>query len=385
MPRGQFIARRGTTPEDRFPWSQIKPGAERPLTIQVATNLFAAVTEARCVDYARMKLRLAAGRPHTLEAFLDAERGQPGKVAGAVPFTTPWRVIMVADSAGKLLENNDLILNLNEPCAIADTSWIKPGKVMREVTLTTAGGKACIDFCVQRGISFILYDAGWYGPEGDPASDASAVDPKRAANLNIQDVVRYGREKGVGVILYVNRRALEKQMDQIFPLYEQWGVKGVKFGFVNVGSQKWTAWVHEGIRKAAAHHLMVDIHDEFRSTGYQRTYPNLMTVEGIYGNEEFPTPAHHAALPFTRFLTGAADYTYCWNSARLKVTRPHQLALSTLYFSPWQVMFWYDRPSQIGPDPELEFWKALPVCWDESARAERPDRPVRHHCAPPRH
>ena len=155
-------------------------------------------------------------------------------------------------------------------------------------------------------------------------------------------------------------------MDEIFPLYEAWGVKGVKFGFVNVGSQKWTAWVHEGVRKAAAHHLMVDIHDEFRTTGYQRTYPNLMTVEGIAGNEEFPTPAHNAALPFTRFLTGPADYTYCWNSGKLQVTHAHQLALSTIYFSPWQVLFWYDRPAQVRDDPALDYWKDLPTCWDET-------------------
>ncbi len=348
------------------PISQIKPGAERPLTIKVNDDLYLAVTEARCVDYARMKLRVTEGQPHTLEAFLDGERGQAGKVTGNAPFTSPWRVVMVAESPGKLLENNDLVLNLNDPCALTDTSWIKPGKVMREVTLTTGGGKACIDFAGKQGLQYILFDAGWYGPEGDPKSDASAVDPKKAETLNLQEVIRYGQEKGIGVILYVNRRALEKQMDQIFPLYEKWGVKGVKFGFVNVGSQHWTSWVHEGIRKAAAHHLMVDIHDEFRSTGYERTYPNLMTVEGIFGNEEFPTPEHNAVLPFTRFLTGRADYTYCWHSGRLKVTHAHQLALSTIYFSPWQVLFWYDRPGQFRGDPAVEYWKQLPTCWDET-------------------
>jgi len=273
---------------------------------------------------------------------------------------------MVAESAGKLLEHNDLIMNLNAPCALADTSWIRPGKVIRDTTLTTAGGKACIDFCTQRGLQYVLYDAGWYGPEGDAASDASAVDSKRSGTLHLREVIRYGKEHGIGIILYVNHRALEKQMDQIFPLYEQWGVKGVKFGFVNVGSQKWTAWVHEAIRKAAIHHLMVDIHDEFRDTGYRRTYPNLMTVEGICGNEEFPPPAHNAALPFTRFLTGPADYTYCWYSGRLKVTHAHQLALSTIYFSPWQVLYWYDKPSQYRGEPELDYWKALPTCWNET-------------------
>ncbi|NLH18235.1 MAG: glycoside hydrolase family 97 protein [Phycisphaerae bacterium] len=350
----------------RIPISRIKPGAERPLTIEMGNNLFAVVTEARCVDYARMKLRVAESQPNTLEPFLDGEQGKAGKVTGTAPFTTPWRVILVAESAGKLLENNDLILNLNDPCALADTAWIRPGKVIRDTTLTTVGAKACVDFCRQRGMQYVLFDAGWYGPEGDGKSDASAVDPKKADSLNLQEVIRYGNDKGIGVILYVNRRALEKQMDEIFPLYEKWSVKGVKFGFVNVGSQKWTTWVHEGIRKAAAHRLMVDIHDEFRDTGYRRTYPNLMTVEGIYGNEEFPTPAHNATLPFTRFLTGPADYTYCWYSGKLKVTHAHQLALSTIYFSPWQVLYWYDKPGQFNDDPALDYWKDLPTCWDET-------------------
>jgi alpha-glucosidase len=155
-------------------------------------------------------------------------------------------------------------------------------------------------------------------------------------------------------------------MDDLFPLYEQWGVKGVKFGFVDVGSQRATAFVYDGVRKAAVHHLMVDVHDEFRDTGYRRTYPNLMTVEGVFGNEEFPTPAHNAALPFTRYLTGPADYTFCWYTNKLKVTRAHQLAISTIYFSPWQVLFWYDRPAMYDGDPGLDYWKHLPTCWDET-------------------
>ena len=168
------------------------------------------------------------------------------------------------------------------------------------------------------------------------------------------------------MILYVNHLALEQQLDEILPLYEKWGVKGVKFGFVNVGSQHWTRWLHEAIRKAAEHQLMVDVHDEFRSTGYQRTYPNLMTVEGILGNEGFPSPVHNATLPFTRFLTGPADYTYCWYSPRLKTTHAHQLALSTIYYSPWQFLYWYDRPAMYRGEPALEYWKHLPTAWDET-------------------
>ena len=358
-------------PVGPVPLSQLRPGVERPLTMRMADDLYAVITEARCVDYARMKLRPATNAANTVEAFLDAESGVNGNVVGPAPFTSPWRVVMVAKSPGKLLEQDYLVLNLNEPCALADTSWIKPGKVIREATLTTVGGKACVDFAKERGLQFIEYDAGWYGAEGSPQSDASAVqlDPKRnpdPTSLNLREVIDYANAKGIGVILYVNHLALEKQLDEILPLYEQWGVKGVKFGFVNVGNQHWTAWLHEAIRKAAACHLMVDIHDEFRNTGYQRTYPNLMTVEGICGNEEFPTPVHNATLPFTRFLTGPADYTFCWNDARLKVTRAHQLAISTIFFSPWQFLFWYDQPAVVRDEPALDYWKHLPTTWDET-------------------
>jgi alpha-glucosidase len=355
----------------RVPLSQIKPGAERPLTVKVADDVFLSITEAGLVDYARMKLRPAPQQKNALGVFLDAERGKDGPVTGMTPFNSPWRVIMVATSAGKLLENNHLILNLNEPCAIKDTSWIKPGKVIRETTLTTAGGKACVDFAVRQGLQFIEYDAGWYGYEYDPKSDARAVhlDPRRNPvpdSLNLQEVIDYGKSKGIGVILYVNHLALERQIAELLPLYEKWGIKGVKYGFVNVGSQQWTRWLHEAIRKAADHHLMVDIHDEFRSTGYQRTYPNLMTVEGILGNEGFPSPVHNATLPFTRFLTGPGDYTFCWYSARLKQTHAHQLALSTIFFSPWQFVYWYDKPSDFDGDPALDYWKRLPTIWDET-------------------
>ncbi|MEI7421482.1 MAG: glycoside hydrolase family 97 N-terminal domain-containing protein [Prolixibacteraceae bacterium] len=350
--------------------SKIGPGAERPLTIKVEDHLYVAITEAQNAFYPRMKLRPTEGSANTLEAMLDAESARGGLINGSAtgktPFTTPWRVVMVAESPGKLLEQNYLVLNLNEPCKLEDISWIKPGKVIRETTLSTVGGMACIDFAVKHHMQYIEYDAGWYGPEGDPESDARSVEPKRQSTLNLQEVINYGNSKGIGVVLYVNHAVMEQQLDEILPLYEKWGVKGVKYGFVNMGSQFWTAMTHEAIRKAAKYHILVDIHDEFRNTGYQRTYPNLMTVEGIGGNEEFPTPLHNATLPFTRFLTGPADYTYCWTSNRLKNTKSHQLALSTIFFSPWQFLFWYDQPKNVPDEPALEYWDQLPTTWDET-------------------
>lgn len=344
---------------------EIKKGCERPLLVRLAEDCYAALGEAALVDHARMKFAPLAGVPHALVSALD------GPVEAALPLATPWRFVMAAESPGRLLENNFLVLNLNEPCAIKDTSWIRPGKVIREVTLTTSGGRACVDFAARHNLQYIEFDAGWYGHEYDDASDARAVnlDPKRSRGpLDLHEVIAYAKSKGIGVILYVNRRALEKQLDAILPLYQGWGIAGVKYGFVNVGSQQWTSWLHEAIRKAAAHGLMVDVHDEYRTTGYERTYPNLMTVEGIGGDETTPEPEQTLTYQFARFIAGPADNTVCYFADRVPKMSSHafQLAKPVCLYSPWQFLFWYDRPSAAGDEPELEFWDRVPTTWDET-------------------
>jgi alpha-glucosidase len=359
--------------------SQIKNNCERPLTVEIDDDLFASVAEARPVDYARMRLSSEQGKPLTLVSSLHSE------VNATAPITTPWRVIMLGRSPGELLEHNYLLLNLNEPCAIEDTSWIKPGKVIREVTLTTAGGKACVDFAVEHNLQYVEFDAGWYGHEYSDESDATtiSVDPKRSKGpLDLHYIIDYAKQRGIGIILYVNRRALEKQLDEILPLYEKWGVKGIKYGFVQVGSQRWTAWLHEAVRKAAEHHLMVDIHDEYRPPGYSRTYPNLMTQEGIAGDETKPSNSLTLTILFTRMLAGAADNTICYYDRRVDDNASHayQLAKSVCFYSPWQFLYWYDRPSSsprraggaggshnvIGDEPELEFFDHVPTVWDDT-------------------
>jgi len=135
--------------------SKLKNNCERPLTIKIDDNTYAAVGEAALVDYARMRLSPVKGRPFTVTSSLASE------VKAKPPFSTPWRFILLADTPGQLLERNYLLLNLNEPCAIRDTSWIKPGKVIREVTLTTKGGMACVDFAAKHNLQYVEYDAGW--------------------------------------------------------------------------------------------------------------------------------------------------------------------------------------------------------------------------------
>jgi alpha-glucosidase len=352
--------------------------AERPLTLQLNNGLFVSLAEAKVVDYCRTKFLLHPSKPNTIICSMFEKVDLP------VPFETPWHVAMIAEKPTALLQNNDLILNLNDPCAIKNTGWIKPGKIIRETSLSTKGAKEVVDFAVKRHLQYIHFDAGWYGKEEAAESDATAVnvDPRRNPknDLNLPEVIQYAKQKGIGVWLYVNQIALAKQLDTILPLYEKWGVAGIKFGFVNVGSQHWTQWLHEAVRKCAAHHIMVDIHDEYRPTGYTRTFPNLLTQEGVRGNEEMPEANNNAVLPFTRFLCGPADYTICYyhrpelkprlaqtqNARSLKTTSVHQMALSVVYYSPLQFMYWYDKPEDSQDEPELEFFDHLSTVWDDT-------------------
>lgn len=360
---------------------KITSEVERPLVIRRNDSSWLALGEAALVDFARMKFLADPGMPNTLLSHLNGEV-DPEK-AGNI---SPWRYLMVADSPGKLLENNYFILNLNDPCQMKETSWIKPGKVIREVTLTTQGGLACVAFAAKHGIDYVEFDAGWYGPENDPKSDATSVnvDPKRSSGpLDLQKVTGYANEKNVGILLYVNHLALEKQLDTILPLYRSWGIKGVKYGFVNVGSQQWTSWLHEAVRKAAGYRLMVDIHDEYRPTGYSRTFPNLMTQEGIRGDEESPSTEHSLITLFTRMIAGAGDNTNCYSAPRVSKSmggRCAQMAKAIMLYSPWQFIFWYDRPEGspsrtggagsnedfIQESPELGFYEVLPTVWDDT-------------------
>ena len=356
------------------PTGDIRPWCERPLTLEYESGAYASLTEAANFDYPRMLLSPLDGVPGALVSALGGstsntaspnQRHDPSAKMSAGD-ATPWRVLIVGERPGDLLERDYLILNLNPPCALDDVSWIKPGKVMRDARLTTSNAKAVIDFAALAGIDYVHLDAGWYGPENSRDSDATTVDPGRAAGLDLGEIVRYGKTKDVGVLVYVNRIALKRQLDTLLPLYEKWGLRGIKFGFVGVGPQAETAWIAGAVKKAADHRLMINIHDGYRATGVNRTYPNLMTVEGIRGNEHMPTAAHNCTLPFTRYITGSGDYTVCYYSNRIQTTHAHQLAMAVVSFSPLQWIFWYDTPDLYHGEPEIEFFREVPTVWDET-------------------
>jgi hypothetical protein len=344
-------------PYELLPLENWPDESERPLTLQLPNGLYACLAEAAMVDYARTKFKLNTAKRNTIVTTMHT----PADLIS--PFATPWRVVMVAERPGDLIENNNIILNLNEPSKIKDTSWIKPGKIIRVMTQTTQDAKDNIDFAARHNLQYILFDAGWYGAPFSFNADATTV---AKPGLDLPYLIQYAKEKNIGVWLYCNLQGLYVQSDSLFRVYHNWDVKGVKFGFVQVGSHRWTTWLEEMFKKAAENQIMVNVHDDWRPTGEQRTWPNLMTAEGIRGNEEMPDATHNVTLPFTRFIAGAADYTICYYDKRIKTTHAHQLAMAAVYYSPIQTLFWYDKPSAYHSEPEIEFFEKIPTTWDET-------------------
>lgn len=354
--------------QGRYTWRELSEPwneeVERPLTMRLTDGTAVSLLEARCVDYARTKMVLKGNGIIRLRPYDGVEV--------MTPFATPWRLLMVGDKMTDLCNHDYMVLNLNAPMqsifelgegTCDEWQWVKPGKVFRS-GLKKSELKKAIDFCAARNFQYVHLDAGWYGPEMYMASSACSV--AKNHDFTIREITAYAKEKGIGVFVYVNQRALYKELDNVLDSLAAWGVKGVKFGFVQVGNQMWTTWLHEAIKKCAERKLMVNIHDEYRPTGFSRSFPNLMTAEGLAGNEEMPDAAHNVTLPFTRFLCGPADYTLCYYNSRVKCTKAHQLAMAAVYYSPLTWMFWYDKPDMYKGEPELEFWEQIPTVWDDT-------------------
>jgi len=345
-------------------YSTIIPGtAESPLVVE-GEGWVAVMGDVCADDYARTRFASGA-KVGTVKTLLE------GSATVNLPYTTPWRYIHVEKNASALAQAHDgFVKALCGPSMIDDTSWIKRGKALRVSKLTTDESKACADFAARNGFAYIELDSGWYGDERacDPLKDGLAPEKiARGERLDVPDVIAYAKAKGIGVILYLNREPLKKNAEAIFDRMVEWGVAGVKLGFVNVGLQKWRKLTVDWIKMCADRKLMVDVHDEFRPAGLQNVYPNILTAEGIHGNEEMPVARHNAALVYTRFLDGPGDYTPCWKVGRVKNTLAHQLAMPCVYTSGWQFLFWYQRPSQIDEkNPALDFWREIPCDFDET-------------------
>ena len=364
-----------------------------PVLVEVSDEAWVGLSEANLENYAGMYVKRDALSPQTLYSSLSPLPDSSGiLVKGTTPVISPWRVLMVADRPGRLSESN-IILNLNDPVAI-DDSWIKPGKAAWdwwsgsivkgqdfEGRMDTRTMKHYIDFASDYDLEYMLVDAGWsayiFG-EGRPRMDITRMNP----NIDIPELVTYGAERGVDIIIWLHWTAVDTQMDEAFPLYEEWGVKGVKIDFMDRDDQEMVDFYHRVAKKAAEHKLLVDFHGAYKPDGLRRTYPNVITREGVMGLEyskwsDRNTPYQNAVYPFTRMLAGPMDYTPGgFNNAQqdqfeirnrepmTQGTRCHQLALFVIYESPLMVLA--DYPDNYRGQPGVEFLSKVPSSWDET-------------------
>ncbi len=356
-----------------------------------------AITEADIDNYAGMYLRKDGGHSaFSVTAQLAPRVDNSGvAVETAAPFHSPWRVLMIADEPAKLIESN-MILNLNPPSTIADTSWIKAGKsswdwwsgdaapsVKFKTGMNTLTMEHYIDFASRSGFRYMLIDAGWAveSPEAKPGDNSAMADITRVnPAIDMPELLRYAKQRHVKLWLWSHWTSVNKYMDQAFPLFEKWGIAGVKIDFMNRDDQWMVNWYRQVVENAAAHHLMIDFHGAFKPDGLRRTWPNLMTREGVMGKEYLKwsartTPAHNATLPFTRMLAGPMDYTPgAFGNSNLKNfvarnyepmsldTRAQELALYVIFESPLQMVS--DYPEHYERQPGFGFIKRVPTTWD---------------------
>jgi alpha-glucosidase len=350
-----------------------------------------AITEADLRDWAGMWLAGADAANDktdgkvTLNAKLAPRRDRQGLVKSTTPHNSPWRVLLIGRQPGRLIES-DLVLNLSTPCQLQDTSWIIPGKMAwdhwwsGDVQMDTATLKEYIQLAADRGWPYQLIDWQWYGHFNKPDADMTKVNPA----VDMDEVSRFAAEKGVRLWLWLYWSDVDRNdaYKKAFELYEKWGIAGVKIDFMDRDDQDMVNWYEKITKAAAERRLMVNFHGAFKTSGFNRTFPNQITREGILGNEynrwsARVTPEHKVMLPFTRFLAGPADYTPGGflnrqpdqfkpdpKAAQVQGTRSAELALFVLYDSPLCCVC--DHPRHYRDQPGADFLKIVPTVWDDT-------------------
>ncbi len=362
-----------------------------PLLIHMNDGPWIAITEANLVDYPGMYLKAFRKEKNTFVSSLSP-LSTDSTLSALIytPHNIPWRVFMISDNPGKFIESN-IIMNLSDHCQLDNTSWIKPGKVAwpwwsdRVVDgrdfkggMNTATMKYYIDFASENGLPYLLIDALWYGKHDTPNEDITTTIPE----IDMQEIVRYANSKGVGIFLWLYWECVRDQMQKAFPLYEKWGIKGIKVDYMNCDDQDMVNYYREVVKIAARYHLMVDFHGAYKPAGLRRAFPNLITREGVLGLEyskwsQRCNPEHDLIIPYTRMLAGPMDFTpgafhvatkdsfkAQFTAPMAQGTRAHQLGMYVVYESPLQMLV--DHPSSYFGQTGLEFLKKVPTVWDET-------------------
>lgn len=369
---------------------------ELPVVCQTARGATFALAEADLRNWAGLYLTGRGDGGLGLQAQLSPRLDDPSKAVLTrigTDTVSSWRVVMVGETPGALIASN-LMTSLNPPTALTDTSWIKPGKaawdwwnggkVAGAEGMTDAAMKGFIDFAAANRLEYMLIDDGWYVGSGQAPQVLPGTDVIRPIPaINIADLVAYGRERGVGIMLWVHWKALDAQMDEALAAYEAWGIKGIKVDFMDRNDQQMVDFYHRLLTKAGEHRLMVDLHGAYRPTGLVRTYPHYVTQEGVLGAEynkwsKRITATHNVTLPFTRMLLGPMDYTpggfrnvapedfkSQFILPTVQTTRGQALAMYVVYDSPLTMVS--DSPLTYAASPAgLDFISAVPTSWDET-------------------
>ncbi len=307
------------------------------------------------------------------------------KVNGTRNF--PWRAITISDSDTALL-NNDMMQKLASPSRIADPSWIKPGKVAWDwwndwnithvdfrAGVNTETYKYYIDFAAANKLEYIILDEGWSND-----LDLMDVSPK----INLQEIIDYGKQKNVDIILWAGWYAVASKMDSVFEKYGDMGVKGFKVDFIDRDDQKAVSSIYAIAKKAAEHKMIIDYHGMYKPTGLQRTWPNVINFEGVKGMENVKwtpnddVPRYDVSIPFIRMISGPMDYTpgAMRNATKSgfrpnnsmpmsQGTRSHQLAMYVVFVAPLQMLS--DNPTAYMQEKEsTDFIAKVPTIFDET-------------------
>ena len=370
-----------------------------PLLVDLGNGKKAVILEADLEDYPGMFLNINQTRqgfmgvyaPYPLEEVQKNLNLIPVKRADYIAKTSgtrnfPWRVVVISENDKDLL-NQDIVQKLAAPPRFTDFSWIEPGQVSWDwwnannishvdfrAGMNTATYKYFIDFAAANKIRYIILDAGW-SQKGDLTRSIPAI--------SLQEIVDYGKQKGVGVVLWASWQEILKQMDVFFPFCEKLGVKGLKIDFIDRDDQVAVASTYRIAEKAAQYHLMVDYHGIYKPAGLQRTYPNVVGYEGVKGMENVKwanedVPRYDVTIPYIRMMAGLMDYTpgAMRNSSRANFrpinsspmsqgTRCHQLAMYIMYESPFQMLS--DNPTIYMKEQECtDFIVSVPVTFDET-------------------
>ena len=380
--------------------ASIAPTAIASLPAVVDANgVKVAIAESDVEDYPGLWFKGSSGNglasthpPYPLQEKLDTDRNL--KVTEAADYiavtrgtrTYPWRLMAIAEKDGDLI-TNQLVWLLAKPSEVQDTSWIKPGKVAWDwwnalninnvdfkSGVNTQTYKYFIDFAAKYGIQYIVLDEGWY-----KLGDVMAVVPE----INMEELTAYAKQKNVGIILWVVWKSFDDRFDEAFDQFQKWGVKGIKIDFMQRNDQKLINFYFKTCREAAKRKMLVDFHGGQTQITMTRTWPNMISGEGVRGMEwskwsADAEPQHNLTLPFTRMFLGPMDYTpgAMLNATKKTFaaiherpmalgTRCHQLAMYVVFESPLQMLA--DSPSNYLREPEaMEFLAPVPTVWDET-------------------